>query len=603
MSAAAAVPAAPSASDAPFLKLSGLRKTYPGVVALADLSLEVRPGEIIGIVGENGAGKSTLMKILGGVIQPDRGSIEIDGVSYGGLSVGGSMQAGIAFVHQELNLFDNLDVAANVYVGREPTTGGFLKLVDNAKLHKVVQPYLDLLGANFSPATQVSALSLAQQQLVEIAKALSFNSRLLILDEPTSSLPIAETEKLLSVMKKLRDQGITVLFISHRLNEIVAVCDRVVVLRDGRMVGTLDKSEISHDAMVKLMVGRDLRVAYTPPKGPRGDVVLAAKDVRTATYPAHKVSLELHSGEILGLAGLVGAGRTELARAFFGIDGIQGGDIVLNGRTIKLRNSADAVKEGIFLVPEDRKGTGILLDLPIYENVSLPNLPAYAKANLVSADAERKQAEQSRRDLDIRTPNVSARTGRHMEKLVPAIETALAGWETRVPTGRLNAFLGELVAAHPHPIRGGKQPRILFGTQAGTKPPRFVLFASGFIEAGYRRFIERHPVLRDDVRADFFAVIIVLESDRQPDFHAGDFEQHLFDVERAELDAAPVDQLLDAPGDEEELSPALIDLVKALVAGAKPTEFEGFGVGIRALIVVFHDVMPAQADFAAFAGI
>ena len=412
MSAAAAAPAVSTAPAAgPFLKLSGLRKTYPGVVALADFSLDVSPGEIIGVVGENGAGKSTLMKILGGVIQPDRGSIEIDGAPYAGLSVGGSMQAGIAFVHQELNLFDNLDVAANVYVGREPTKGGFLKLVDNAKLHKIVQPYLDLLGANFSPSTQVSALSLAQQQMVEIAKALSFNSRLVILDEPTSSLPIAETEKVLEVMRRLKSQGISVFFISHRLNEVVAVCDRVVVLRDGKMVGTLDKGQINHDAMVKLMVGRDLRVAYTPPKGQKGDVVLAARDVRTSTYPAHEVSLDLHAGEILGLAGLVGAGRTELARALFGIDRTQGGQITLDGKAIALNSAADAIKEGIFLVPEDRKGTGILLDLPISENVSLPNLPAYAKAGMVSTDAEKKQAEISKRELDIRAPTVAVRTG------------------------------------------------------------------------------------------------------------------------------------------------------------------------------------------------
>ena len=192
MNAAAAAPAQSPASTGPFLKLSGLRKTYPGVVALDDLSLEVRPGEIIGVVGENGAGKSTMMKILGGVTHPDRGTIEIDGVSYGGLSVGGSIQAGIAFVHQELNLFDNLDVAANIYIGREPTVGGPLRLVDSRKLHKAVQPYLDLLGANFPATAQVSSLSLAQQQMVEIAKALSFKSRLVILDEPTSSLPLAE---------------------------------------------------------------------------------------------------------------------------------------------------------------------------------------------------------------------------------------------------------------------------------------------------------------------------------------------------------------------------------------------------------------------------
>jgi ribose transport system ATP-binding protein len=410
MPAAAASATSPPPA-VPFLKLAGLRKTYPGVVALADFSLDVRPGEIIGVVGENGAGKSTLMKILGGVIQPDRGTVEIDGVPYDGLTVGGSMQAGIAFVHQELNLFDNLDVAANIYIGREPTKAGPFRLVDNAKLHAVVKPYLDLLGANFSPATQVAALSLAQQQMVEIAKALSFNSRLVILDEPTSSLPISETEKLLAVMKKLRDQGITIIFISHRLNEIVGICDRVVVLRDGRMVGTLDREHINHDAMVKLMVGRDLRVAYAAPRAQKGGVVLAAHGVRTHTYPHREVSLELHSGEILGLAGLVGAGRTELARALFGIDRTHGGDIVLDGAPVRFATSADAIANGIFLVPEDRKGAGILLDLPIYENVSLPNLPAYARGMLVSPELERKQAETSRRELDIRTANVGTRTG------------------------------------------------------------------------------------------------------------------------------------------------------------------------------------------------
>ncbi len=409
---AAAVPAAVAAAPGePFLKLTGIRKTYPGVLALADLSFDVRPGEIIGVVGENGAGKSTLMKILGGVIQPDRGTIEIDGTPYAGLSVGGSMQAGIAFVHQELNLFDNLDVAANVYVGREPTRGGFLKLVDTTRLHAIVQPYLDLLGATFSPSTQVSALSLAQQQMVEIAKALSFNSRLVILDEPTSSLPVAETDKVLEVMRRLKERGISVIFISHRLNEVVAVCDRVVVLRDGRMVGALDKSQINHDSMVKLMVGRDLRVAYTPPRAKKGDVVLAARNVRTSAYPSHEVSLELHSGEILGLAGLVGAGRTELACAFFGIDRTLGGDILLNGEKVPMRSSADAVKAGIFLVPEDRKGNGVLLDLPIYENISLPNLPAYARGAIVSETAERKQAETSKRELDIRARDMGVRTG------------------------------------------------------------------------------------------------------------------------------------------------------------------------------------------------
>ena len=393
------------------MRLSAISKSYPGVQALADFSTEIRPGEVIGLVGENGAGKSTLMKILGGVVTPDSGTIEIDGIGHSGLNVAASMRAGIAFVHQELNLFDNLDVASNVYIGREPRKYGFLQIVDTDKLRATVQPYLDRLGATFSPATPVSRLSLAQQQMVEIAKALSFNSRLVILDEPTSSLPLAETEKLLEVIASLKAHGIAVIFISHRLNEIIEACDRVIVLRDGRTVGTLEGDAISHDAMVKLMVGRDLKVAYAAPANARGAGALVAENLRTATYPFQDVNLELHRGEILGLAGLVGAGRTELARAFFGIDAVAGGRVLLDGQPVRFSTSADAVKAGVFLIPEDRKGAGLLLDLPISENISLPNLPAYRRGLVVSAEAERTQAERSRTELDIRAPNVGVRTG------------------------------------------------------------------------------------------------------------------------------------------------------------------------------------------------
>jgi ribose transport system ATP-binding protein len=405
-----AQPAAIPAAE-PFLRLTGVRKSYPGVLALAGFDMSVAPGEVIGLVGENGAGKSTVMKILGGVTAPDSGEIEIDGVPYGALTVGGSMRAGIAFVHQELNLFDNLDVAANVYIGREPRKYGFLQIVDRDRQRAAVQPLLARLGANFSPDTLVSRLSLAQQQLVEIAKALSFDARLVILDEPTSSLPMAETAKLLEVIASLKAHGIAVIFISHRLNEIVAACDRVIVLRDGKLVGTLAGEAITHDAMVRLMVGRDLKVAYAPPARPQGKVALSASAVRTATYPFRDVSLDLHRGEILGLAGLVGAGRTELARALFGIDRTHGGSIALEGRPLRIRNSADAVNAGIFLVPEDRKGAGILLDLPIAENITLPNLRAHARGPLVSRQSERLQAEKSRADLGIKAPSVATRTG------------------------------------------------------------------------------------------------------------------------------------------------------------------------------------------------
>jgi ribose transport system ATP-binding protein len=390
----------------PFLVLAGIRKSYPGVVALQGFSMSVAPGEVIGLVGENGAGKSTLMKILGGVIAPDSGSISLDGIDVPSLSVGGSMRAGIAFVHQELNLFDNLDVAANVFIGREPRTGGLLSIVDTDKQREMTEPLLKRLGANFHPSTPLASLSLAQRQMVEIAKALSMNARLVILDEPTSSLPLSETARLLAVIAALKAEGISVIFISHRLHEIEQAADRVIVLRDGTLAGLLGKGEIEHDRMVKLMIGRDLKVVVQAQLQDRRDVALEAIGVRTATYPAQPVDLKLHRGEILGVAGLVGAGRTELARAIFGIDPIYGGHFALDGARFMPRGSSDAVKRGIFLVPEDRKVAGLLLDLPVAENISLPDMPRHSSGFMVTRRSEIETAEVQRRNLAIKTPEV-----------------------------------------------------------------------------------------------------------------------------------------------------------------------------------------------------
>jgi ribose transport system ATP-binding protein len=408
----------------PFLVLSGIRKAYPGVVALQGFSMSVAPGEVIGIVGENGAGKSTLMKILGGVAAPNGGTITIDGVEHTSLGVGASMGAGIAFVHQELNLFDNLDVAANIFIGREPRTGGFLQLVDTEKQREMAAPLLKRLGAGFKPSTPLAALSLAQRQMVEIAKALSTNARLVILDEPTSSLPISETDKLLDVIAALKAEGISVIFISHRLHEIERVADRVIVLRDGKLVGTLEKGEIKHDRMVKLMIGRDIKVqAATAAQAP-GEVVLEVIDVRTSTYPGQMAGMRLRSGEIVGMAGLVGAGRTELARAIFGIDPIYGGRFELNGQPYDPRSSAVAVASGVFLVPEDRKGAGLLLDLPISENISLPDLPVHTRNFIVARSSEIKVAETQRRNLGIKAPLITTRaanlSGGNQQKVVLA---------------------------------------------------------------------------------------------------------------------------------------------------------------------------------------
>jgi ribose transport system ATP-binding protein len=395
----------------PYLQLVGITKRYPGVQALSDVSFDVAEGEIVGLIGENGAGKSTLMKVLGGVVEPTAGAIRIAGVERRALTVNDAIAAGIAFVHQELNLFDNLDVAANVFIGREPLTGGPLKLIDRRRLHDAVRPLLERLGCDFGPETPLLPLSLAQRQLVEIAKALSLNARVVIMDEPTSSLTISETNRLLAVIRDLKASGVAIIFISHRLNEVEQCTDRVVVLRDGHIAGYLGPGEIRHENMIRLMIGRDLKALYTAPKAAAGDAVLELVDVMTSAHPATKVNLAVRAGEILGLSGLVGAGRTEVARAVFGIDALVAGHVKLSGAQVVVSTSGDAIANGIYLVPEDRKRSGLLLDMSVSENISLADLAAFASGGLVNRGAEAKNAEQQKRRLNIRVPTVEVQAG------------------------------------------------------------------------------------------------------------------------------------------------------------------------------------------------
>jgi ribose transport system ATP-binding protein len=394
-----------------FLELSDISKVYPGVVALDRVSLVVERGEILGLIGENGAGKSTLMKILGGVIEPTEGVIKIDGIERKALTVNEAIAGGIAFVHQELNLFDNLDVAANILIGREPLKGGPFKLIDRRALNDAVRPYLDKLGADFGPETQVAELSLAQMQLVESAKALSLKARLVIMDEPTSSLTITETQRLMKVLAELKAAGVSVIFISHRLNEVERCADRIIVLRDGRVAGELPRQRIAHDTMIRLMIGRDLKSLYITPSRPPGSGGLSVKDLRTAAYPGRAVDVEVRAGEILGLAGLVGSGRTELARALFGIDRKLSGTVLLDGRNVEIASPRDSIDNGIYLVPEDRKRAGLIVDFTIAENISLPDLESCSRAALVETAAETRNAEEQRRALNIRTPGVRSRAG------------------------------------------------------------------------------------------------------------------------------------------------------------------------------------------------
>jgi ribose transport system ATP-binding protein len=416
---------------APLLELVSVSKTYPGVKALDRVSLQVGHGEVLALIGENGAGKSTLMKILGGVIAPSEGTIRIDGAERAALTVAESMKAGIAFVHQELNLFDNLDVAANVMIGREPLLAGPFNLVDCRALEARVTPLLKRLAVDFEAGTPVAELSLAQCQLVEIVKALSLEARVVIMDEPTSSLTASETARLLKVIAELRSDGVSVIFISHRLNEVEQCADRVVVLRDGAVVGELGKERIAHDAMIRMMIGRDLKSLYLPPAKPPGETVLEATGLKTKAHPAQALDLALRAGEILGMAGLVGAGRTELACALFGVDRPAGGELRLDGRLLVVRTPRDAIDQGIFLVPEDRKRTGLVLEQSVTENISLANLKAFATGLLVRRGAERRNATERSAALNIRTASidtiVGTLSGGNQQKVV------LAKWLSMTP--------------------------------------------------------------------------------------------------------------------------------------------------------------------------
>ena len=375
----------------PLLQLRGISKRFAAIPALRDVRLELQTGEVLGLVGENGAGKSTLMRILAGIETPDAGSIRLAGQRTQLDSPQAAMRAGIAIIHQEIHLAPNLDVAANLFLGREPHRWGWIR---RRAIQTATTQWLLRVGLRTSPGTLVRRLSLGNQQLVEIARALSGHARIVIMDEPTSSLSQTESETLFRVIRDLKASGVAIIYISHRLGEIVGLADRVTVLRDGRNAGELTGTDIHHDRMVQLMIGRDLASRGRHPHDGESPVALAVDRLVTRHHPQHSISLQLHRGECVGLAGLVGAGRSGLLRAIFGVDPPLAGTIRVAGKLCRIRHAADAMNAGLALVPEDRKTEGLILSRSVPSNINLPNWELRRWAGILADDRQARQDAQ-----------------------------------------------------------------------------------------------------------------------------------------------------------------------------------------------------------------
>jgi ribose transport system ATP-binding protein len=392
--------------------MKDISKTFPGVKALTNVSLTVYPGEIHALMGENGAGKSTLMKILSGAYQADPGGeIRINGQP---ITIDGPLTArhhGISIIYQELSLAPNLTVAENMLLGREHKSG---PMVDRRSMEKACQTVLERLGVHFKATTKVSELSMAERQLVEIARALIANSRILVMDEPTTSLSSRETEAMFALVRQLRAEGLAIIYISHRMAEIYELAERVSVLRDGSYVGTLVGDEISAERLVQMMVGRDLSSFYKKEHDAhqsRGPVMFAVRNMGDGVR-VHDCSFELHQGEVLGIAGLVGAGRTELARLVYGADPRTSGEVLLDGKRLSIHRPEDAISSGVVYLTEDRKHLGLFLDLTVRENVNISVLQRDARpGGVLNLKAAKQRAAAAIRALGIRVAGDSVLVG------------------------------------------------------------------------------------------------------------------------------------------------------------------------------------------------
>lgn len=411
--------AAPDKTHAPILDLRGIGKSFPGVRALHDVSLSVGPGEVLALVGENGAGKSTLMRIIAGIHAPDAGEIRLHGRTVQLASPRDATALGVALIHQEISVLDNLDIASNIFLGREPLSsaagwsGGALRRVGWLNIRRMrteAAQWLQRVGLASPPQTPVAALSLGQKQLVEIARALSIGARILLMDEPTSSLSAADAERLFHLIAELRDAGVSILYISHRLGEVQRVADRVAVLRDGKNAGELSGSDIRPDAIITRMVGRELASFGHRSSLQEARVRLRVADLRLALRPTIPLAFELRAGEIVAVAGLVGAGRSRMARALVGLEPVVGGHVLVDGVDRRIDGPRAAVAAGLVLVPEDRKTQGLVLDMSVRENLTLPRMSQLSRAGLIDRQRERRESLATCQRLGVRTPSIEQPT-------------------------------------------------------------------------------------------------------------------------------------------------------------------------------------------------
>ncbi|HIR77290.1 MAG TPA: sugar ABC transporter ATP-binding protein [Candidatus Choladousia intestinipullorum] len=390
------------------VELKNVTKSFPGVLALDKVQFNLKSGEVMALLGENGAGKSTLMKILSGVYTRDEGEMMIFGKSVGDLTPKMAQEMGVAIIHQELNMCQHLTVAQNIFLGREIIKAG---QVDNRAMNREAKKILDDLNIDLDPDTVVGDLAVSKQQMVEIAKALSTNAKILIMDEPTSALTSKEIDDLFVIIRKLKADGKGIVYISHRLEELQYIVDRVTIMRDGKYILTKNFSDMTMEEIIANMVGREIKEKFPRVSCKKGKKILEVRNLNAGRM-VRDINFDLYEGEIVGFAGLMGAGRTETTRAIFGVDPKESGEIILDGKALKINCPMDAIKAGIVLAPEDRKKDGLCTKLSIRDNIALPNLDILcSKLGVVNRKKEKEMSDKAVRDLMIKLPNDQVNAG------------------------------------------------------------------------------------------------------------------------------------------------------------------------------------------------